>query len=209
MSRFLLLLTLSASGLLLSCAPATTPRANPPVLRADTSDVALFSAVVQALAPGGNRHLYVDPRPLKVRTHQGFVHREDLVDNAPAAVSARVAALERLRRDTISIFERQHRCKEGPGGLAPYNPDAEWERISRLAPTECLVVSLPRRDGPARPDDPQSSSDDSGAAEQDLWTVRAWLLRRSTYRVLDVVLRPTAEGGWEVVDRVDLWAVMS
>ena len=187
MSRFLLLLTLS----LLSCAPAATPRANPPVFRADTSDIALFSAVVQALAPGGNRHLFVDPRPLKVRMHQGFVHREDLVDNAPAAVSARVAALERLGRDTLSVFERQQRCTQGPGGLPPREPDAEYLRISRLPPTECLVVSLPRRGGPAMPDDPQSSSKDSGAAEQDLWTVRAWLLRSGTYRVLDVVLRPT------------------
>lgn len=169
----------------------------------------LFGAVVQSLAPGSNRQLFVDPRPLRVRAHQGSVRAEDLVDNAPAAVSARVAALECLGRDTISIFERQHRCSQGPGGLPPREPDEEYLRISRLPPTECLVVSLPRRGGPARPEAPQVDTEQSTVAKQDLWTVRAWLLRRSTYRVLDVALRPTPGGGWEIVEKVDLWAIMS
>jgi hypothetical protein len=208
MSR-LLLLTLSVCGVLLGCAPSAIPRAGPPAPPSDTSDAALFSAVVRSLAPGGDRHLFVDPRPLKVRTHQGFVRPEDLVDDATAAVTARVAVLERLGRDTISIFGRQHRCEQGPGGLAPADPDEEYLRISRLPPTECLVVSLPRRGGAAHPDNPQTRVEESPSAEQDAWTVRAWLLRRSTYRVVDVVLRPTPRGGWEVTEKVDLWVVWS
>jgi hypothetical protein len=207
--RRIILLTLSVSGVLLGCARTATPRTGPPAPSADTSDVALFSAVVQSLAPGGNRHLFVDPRPLMVRAHQGFVRQEDLVDDAPAAVSARVAVLERLGQDTISIFERQHRCRQGPGGLPPRDPDEEYLRISRLPPTECLVVSLPRLGGPARPEDSQSREGESASTEQDVWTVRAWLLRRSTYRVLDVVLRPKPGGGWEAVEKVDLWVIMS
>ena len=185
------------------CGAGAAPRPRLPTSlglpRAD-ADSSLFFAILRSLPRETYHRLEADPRPLKADPSIGLPHRTELAEVAPAMLTSNRAAIERLGGKPIDAYADAH-CQSGPGSLGEASADSSAANTDGDPRPFCVVVGLPREGGAYFP---PGQVDARGAAPANAVTSRVVVTTPSGQTGYDVVAVPTS-GGWQVVDRVQLW----